>query len=199
MIKIRKGVFETNSSSVHAIAVDAHSDPHDWEYCYALERYTEDSNNDNEVLQFVPGDFGWEFALLSEPVEKASYLSALALCIARANVYEQEKKGIKEKILDQYEKIFVEPAKEWLSEFKVRCEFATPELDEDGFPQEGDIDHFEDAIPAYQEIMGSVDAFMGFLFGRSSFVWTGNDNSDIIPNERALNVPEGVDVFIKGN
>lgn len=197
MIKIRKGVFETNSSSVHAIAVDAHPDPNGWEYCYDLERYTDDL--ENEVLQFVPRDFGWEFALLGEPVEKASYLSALALCIVWKNVCEQEKKSSKEKILEQYEKMFVEPAKEWLSKFKVRCEFATPKLEEDGFPEEGYIDHFDDAIPAYQEIMSSADALMGFLFGSSSFVWTGNDNSDVIPNERSLNVPEGVDVFIKGN
>lgn len=197
MIKIRNGVFETNSSSVHAIAVDTRMDPNGWEYCHDLERYTDDS--DNEVLEFVPRDFGWEYALLSKPVEKASYLSSLALCIAERNAYEQEKENSKERVLHQYEKIFVEPAKEWLDKFKVRCEFATPELDENGFPEEGYIDHFEDAIPAYQEIMSSARSFMGFLFGSSSVVWTGNDNSDIVPNERALNVPEGVDVFIKGN
>jgi len=56
--QIRKGVFETNSSSTHAICITKND---------ILD------NKSNKVY-FELGEFGWEFATLDTILEKASYL-----------------------------------------------------------------------------------------------------------------------------
>lgn len=58
---IRKGVFETNSSSTHAICIDKESAQ---EYPVTLSLYMD--------------HFGWDFRSLSSPSEKASYLYTAA-------------------------------------------------------------------------------------------------------------------------
>lgn len=56
-VQIRKGVFETNSSSVHAI-------------CIA----TEDEYKVSDELFFDWGNFGWEWETYDNTYERASYL-----------------------------------------------------------------------------------------------------------------------------
>lgn len=55
----RKGVFETNSSSVHTITISKNG---------------YDKSIIPEVLVFIFGEFGWEVNKLSSVYEKASYL-----------------------------------------------------------------------------------------------------------------------------
>lgn len=60
MIQIRRGMFETNSSSTHAIIVtDRNCEP-------------------GMHVDFAIGEFGWSFKKLSSTNEKASYLYTIA-------------------------------------------------------------------------------------------------------------------------
>ena len=63
-VQIRKGVFETNSSSVHSIVI-----------------YKNASNLQiPSSLQFSLGEFGWEINVLTTPYEKAEYLYTALYC-----------------------------------------------------------------------------------------------------------------------
>ena len=57
MIKVRQGVFETNSSSTHSICIAQTTD-------YIIP----------DKVSFSVGEFGWEVDKLSSLSEKASYL-----------------------------------------------------------------------------------------------------------------------------
>lgn len=62
MIQIRNGVFETNSSSVHAMIItDAKVKP-------------------GSVVHFGIGEFGWEKEIYTTTNEKATYFYTAALC-----------------------------------------------------------------------------------------------------------------------
>ena len=70
MIKIRRGMFETNSSSTHTIIV--------------TDRKTEPGN----IVDFRIGEFGWEFKKLTTIDEKASYLYTIACECFGGDVYQ---------------------------------------------------------------------------------------------------------------
>lgn len=58
-VQIRKGVFETNSSSTHAICITKNEI---------------DKNQLPDHISFKYGEFGWEFAVHDDTSTKASYL-----------------------------------------------------------------------------------------------------------------------------
>ena len=70
MMKIRKGMFETNSSSTHTIIV--------------TDQKTEPGN----LVDFAIGEFGWEFSRLDTINEKASYLYTMACEMLSRDVYQ---------------------------------------------------------------------------------------------------------------
>lgn len=70
MMKIRRGMFETNSSSTHTIIV--------------TDRKTEPGN----LVDFSIGEFGWEFRRLDTIDEKASYLYTMACECLDRDVYQ---------------------------------------------------------------------------------------------------------------
>lgn len=79
---LRKGVFETNSSSVHSI-------------CIAKDSCTDQEYP--EKLYFKHGEFGWEYECYRTPEEKASYLYE-AVC----GIYENraDRENIKNQLFD---------------------------------------------------------------------------------------------------
>lgn len=64
---IRNGVFETNSSSMHSLAI-MNSNNYNSEHNYSS----------NKVLCVYPAEYSWGYERLTEPDEKLSYLFALA-------------------------------------------------------------------------------------------------------------------------
>lgn len=72
MIKIRKNVFETNSSSTHSLVVS------NKERSYDYELPVEDG-----VLTIPFGEFGWGPDILVDPIDKLSYLIT-----DRINIYD---------------------------------------------------------------------------------------------------------------
>ena len=70
MVKIRSGMFETNSSSTHTIIV------------------TDQKTDPGLFVDFRMGDFGWKFSKLTTIDEKASYLYTAACCLYNRDVYQ---------------------------------------------------------------------------------------------------------------
>lgn len=67
MINVRKGVFETNSSSTHAIVI------------------AKEGTEIFDQIDFRIGEFGWEHEIYATPEEKASYIYTLA-----CNLYDRD-------------------------------------------------------------------------------------------------------------
>lgn len=70
MVKIRKGMFETNSSSTHTIIV------------------TDSETKPGLSVDFCIGEFGWEYGKLTTLGEKASYFYTLACDCLGYDVYQ---------------------------------------------------------------------------------------------------------------
>ena len=70
MIQIRKGMFETNSSSTHAIIL------------------TNKKVEPGLAVDFAIGEFGWEFKKYATTEEKASYLYTMACECEGHDVYQ---------------------------------------------------------------------------------------------------------------
>lgn len=201
-LSVRNGVFETNSSSVHAISVmpmdfaDSYSK-------YELEQYVDDPNRGwpADKLVFKPTNFGWEFALLDGPSEKAAYFAALAATAASYAAPDNlSGRKLAKAIREEYAKI-VEKVSKYLDSEKVNYEFAKLKFDSDGWLKEGRIDHGGEALAAFDYIASSKEAFFGFIFSCQSLVWTGNDNATVIPELKAdqFYPADRVVIFEKGN
>lgn len=204
MIKIRKGVFETNSSSVHAISVM----PMDFADSYSKYEFGDYVNDPDrgypaDKLIFKPIDFGWEFALLDRPSEKAAYFAALAAISAchavSDDLFDSARKRAKV-IRNEYGKI-IEKVSKYLNSENINYGFAGLKFDCYGYLKEGRIDHGEDALAAFDYIVSSKEAFFGFIFDNQSLVWTGNDNGTVIPWLKANQFypADRVVIFEKGN
>ena len=174
MKQIRKGVFETNSSSVHAICISKTTDKE----CYYVP--TE--------LHFGFGDFGWQFATYDSVSDKASYLWT-AICSLYVDLESVEL--IKDKI------------KDWIKSSYPNTDitFSMPTKDEKWnlLEFEGYIDHFEDTRNFVDYVLENANNLFNYLLDCDSFVATGNDNSeDDIPPYDGYMIDNYI-IFWKGN
>ena len=185
-IQIRRGVFETNSSSVHTLTI------------------TKNSNNLKfpKKLIFDSGDYGWEHSCLNTPEEKASYLWETIKCI----LPDDENKNLVEynKALDSITKILKSVG------VKAVFKYNNPKYKEskyggyykfynkEGYEDDGYIDHAYELITFVKEVCFDKDKLLGFLFSESSYIETGNDNEDDdFPSEDYET--ENCIVYVKGN
>ena len=148
MVKIRNGMFETNSSSTHTIIV------------------TDSKTEPGLFVDFSIGEFGWEFRKISSITEKASYLYTLACEQLGRDVYQ-----------DLYEILikygvkctcFV-PAK------FVKSSWSEGEYLDNGYV---DHCYEDDAKDFVERMLHHEKALIKYLFSDESFVVTGNDNCD---------------------
>ena len=83
---IRRGVFETNSSSCHTLTI--------------ADTGTLDFNiNTNDILHITGQDFGWQREVFSDPVSKISYLAVGFTSLGRNDLFELLKEVILENTL----------------------------------------------------------------------------------------------------
>lgn len=201
MIKIRNGVFETNSSSVHSISVVKMRTKGDWE-SYLEEDYLKGATDGKKII-FRPKCYGWEFALLEDVNEKASYLASVAYHLISSGVCDGASADEEYKAyLDK----FAKQAKKWLDENNLAYRFVKPKVSKwsSGYEcVEVSVDHGGEAKEFYDYVMSSKENFLGFLFMPNSIVWTGNDNSAIIPcleeNKIRWYDDDDIKIFEKGN
>ena len=154
MFKIRKGVFETNSSSTHSICV----------------------TKENEVKLDIPNkieidlseyEFGWEHRIVSSTEEKLAYL-LLGMC------------GYKEmtKAMNNLH-ILLDLLKDKIEIIGIKgIEFRNYKKEEiycsiDG----GYVDHGDELQEFIDELLLNKELLYNFLFSSNSFIITGNDNS----------------------
>ncbi len=148
--QIRKNVFETNSSSTHAV-------------CIAKNSTYEPSS----FVSFETGEFGWEFAVYKETYKKASYL--ITAILGRSKEYADEKLERLKQLLDENNIEYEFPELEekfWEYDGKIYHYY-----DIDGY-----IDHVGETEEFVEAILSDNESLMKYLFG-DSFIVTGNDNS----------------------
>ena len=159
MLQIRNGVFETNSSSSHALALAREAD----------------YNNHPDVVNFEQGDFGWA----DEEVSPADYLYTYILTVVMGN-YEDDIPAS-----DVFENPYIKDIIYNLSKFGIKCTFDG--YGEDNYWGEvihvgGHIDHQSSDMLAtiFDDIMCDEKALYRYLF--ASHVYTGNDNECSSPD-----------------
>lgn len=175
MINIRHGLFETNSSSTHAI-------------CIAKK-------NDGLVipqsLDFTLNDFGWEERFYYDVEDKASYFYT-----ALYNSYDEDIKKNFENIKNHIYDV--------LGKAGCECWFDKERPSKWGrWMESGYIDHQNEIDPLIHKLIKNDKMLFRFLFSPDSFVVTGNDNSywfdDWEENFDGSEAAGKVDVFYKGN
>lgn len=178
MLTIRKNMFETNSSSVHAVCV-AKQTP----------QITE------KVVHFRLDYYGWEENKLCTEGEKASYLySAIVGCHGYDKSNEEE--------LNWY----IHKIRSLLMEVGVESTFEKPKYDEDGYLDESNagVDHGGMLSGWIDKMLKTddPDILVRYLFSEDSVVITSNDNCDMEwYDDMVADATENgtVDVFEKGN
>ena len=148
--QIRRGTFETNSSSTHAI-------------CITKEGY-EKSN----YIEFEFGEFGWEVETYCDTYSKSSYLIT-AIFSGKKEKADERLKKLKE-ILDDNGIRYSIPTPEIKSwEYDGKTEYY---YDFDGY-----VDHSSETEEFVNAVLEDSDKLMRYLFGDSMII-TGNDNGD---------------------
>lgn len=163
--QIRQGVFETNSSSTHAISV-ASFYPEDWNISYKIP----------ESIHFsLDQEFGWEFETYEDTDSKAAYLW-LIICDMYNN-YEDldDLKSIAKHIETVLINAGVKEVTFDMGSYK-ECTWR-----DDGsmyLYYSGYVDHSYEAYDFAKYLIGNDDMLLSYLLDSDSCVATGNDNSD---------------------
>ena len=148
MIKVRRGVFETNSSSTHSIIV------------------ARDNPEVQDVVIFGVGEFGWECEKYNNTEDKASYFYTAACSVKKRDVADDitallSPYGITCKFYPRA--LF----KDWEYNGKrFSC------LDN------GYIDHDDECEEFVNSLLNDESLLIDYLFSDNSYVETGNDNDD---------------------
>lgn len=149
--QIRYGVYETNSSSTHAICIAKDN-------TYNLENH----------IDFCVGEYGWESEEYKDTYNKASYLITAILSFDKD--FADTKLEILKDILNANGITYTFPKCEvesyqWKN--KVRYYY-----DIDGY-----IDHAEELKYWIEKLLSDKNELFKYLFG-DSIIITGNDNDD---------------------
>lgn len=154
MRQIRKGVFETNSSSCHSIAISKEEIP----------------NVSGSKVYFGGGEYGWANDCVTDT---ASYLHTALVDMCSPTEYQfyiNKIKTILDKHNVQYEFAPVKFEKSKYSEYEY-LKFESNEYEWAG------VDHAGECKDFIETILSDEDLFLRYLFG-DSCIYTGNDNSD---------------------
>ena len=170
MINIRKRIFETNSSSTHALCI---SKKDDYEF--------------PNVLYFKLGNFGWNEEIIYGYNELASYLWTAICDLYGYNDY---------KYFEDYKNYLYEV----LYEYGVECDFETPVYTEYGsLDNDVYVNHVGELDEILKTLKNSPKKLIRFLFAPDSFIITGNDNSDWYFDKMETLDFSNVDVIEKSN
>ena len=182
--QIRRNVFETNSSSVHAICMSNLA---------SFEEQTAPSLDSLKggVLIFQHGEYGWEFETRNTTLERASYLY--------------------EALFDVFSKDDLLKAEEHISaaleKYNIKCEF---EEDNAGCWTDGEViykcsdgyvDHGGELKEFVFKLLTDDEMLIKYLFG-DTLIITGNDNDegvDYMYEKVESFQKDRYEVFLKGN
>lgn len=170
-VQIRPGVFETNSSSTHAISIIKKSN---------ITEYP-------DKVIFDKGNFGWEFEIYNSTSDKASYLWEAIIGYYHCNI---------DKV-----KECIQVITDTLTKYNIKAVFVYDDItmhthtynsgdtytyvkckNTNGEDDDGYIDHTEELEPFIESVIYNEKQLLNYLFDYNSYVSTGNDNSDEILN-----------------
>lgn len=155
--QIRKGVFETNSSSTHAI-------------CIA----TDDVLNFPKNVNFSFGDFGWEEERYMDRRTRANYLYTALAYIEDTNVLLGYLSFIKKTLKSHGIECDMDDFR-----FCINTYDDDDDIDWYLMPSgEGYIDHGSETREFVDAVCTNEDKLLNYLFSDRSYILTGNDNSD---------------------
>ena len=146
-MKIRKGIFETNSSSTYSLILADKEDKID--QTMAVDK--------QGVVEIEMGRYGWDFESFHSPSEKASYV---ATCILDCLSGEEKEKALK--ILKRVVKKNTGAKKIKI----IKTEWGYIDHQSDYFEEQ----------KRWDEILFNEDNLTRFIFSSNSYFETGNDN-----------------------
>lgn len=146
--KIRRGMFETNSSSTHSITLSSGQIVHDKLHV-----------NDANVCTIYTGEFGWEIKSYFDAATKASYALTYAMS-ASGDMRSHLLDMLREAIQMEYG-------------YDIKVEFDINPNDND-WGTNGYIDH--QSLDVCGDVYNSVRDLHRFIFDRNSVLYTDNDN-----------------------
>lgn len=185
--KIRRSVFETNSSSVHVLAI-ANNMP--------------DTENLPKEVVFGWDEYGWEFRYYDTVYDKASYLYTLV--VERLHHYKSTEAKANLELLEWCRDVTAILNSYGVEEVKFRgikyLDMNNLENSEMDFKKFDEFDHYIDHGSEYSDdlvksFVEEPERLIRFLFSEDSAVSTGNDNSDF----DIAKVPDNTEKFFKGN
>lgn len=153
---VRKGVFETNSSSMHSLAI-INANDYNPEYNYPK----------NKTLYVYPAEYGWGYERLTEPDEKLSYLFALAASSNGLRWLDNQDEVFVDRFFDLSE---VKKIYDTMSDIGIAINFVIDKSSDHYF---GYVDH---------QSIETIDTFLGdipikdFIFNDKYMVIIDNDN-----------------------
>lgn len=168
-VQIRQGVFETNSSSTHAISIIKKSN---------IKEYP-------DKVIFDKGEFGWDFDIYFSTSDKAAYLWESIIGYYSNNIDKikecmcvitetLEKYGIK--AIFVYDDITMHTRT--YGDDKTYTYTCVTCKNAEGDKDDGYIDHTEELGPFIESVVFNEQRLLNYLFDYNSYVSTGNDNSD---------------------
>lgn len=170
--QIRRGTFETNSSSTHSICITK-----------------SDKYKKPEVICFDFGEFGWECDTHSDTFTKANYLyTGIYECFDNDEI-------------DKYKEIIHEYLSSEGIVCSFKGEGKTKSYEYNGKTKyyqsiNGYVDHGNELKEFIEDVCSDKDKLFRFLFSDKSFIITGNDNDD---EDVCINVTYDHDEYYKGN
>lgn len=148
--QIRKGVFETNSSSTHSICIAKNVE-------LAIP----------QSLHFEFGEFGWERDMLYSVGEKASYLYTGLMANGRKDDFDKILSILKDKGVE------VSAEEPIYKKYTYKGNSGGEYIDNGGY-----VDHSDEMGSFLNAICEDEGRLMNYLFSDMSFIITGNDNDD---------------------
>ena len=159
MIKVRSGVFETNSSSTHSLAIPKVID------------------KEPEIIVFIARNFGWEEGTYNA----CDYIYTYIICGILNDLYcetddnsSNEEIRITKEIIESND--YIERIEKVLSKHGIKCYFEIPKYSSRGDWYDVGIDHKSNFSETFDTIMNNEDLLYRCLVG--GIVYTGNDNEN---------------------
>ena len=194
--QIRRGVFETNSSSVHSISI------------------IKDNFKGSLPKKFVincNGEFGWEGDTYDDSSSKAAYLYQAIKYYTEKNVNVNDEKeriqGLMDKFIGNLESYGIEVVCPYRFTKITSMEIGPNEnydyvtfVDENGNEpaDDGYLDHGSEAKEFVDYVLSSPENTVKFIFDYRCYIETGNDNEDSCVDNESCNYGEAI-TFEKGN
>ena len=184
--QIRRGVFETNSSSVHTISLyngeSKYASPDFLEFVDYF--YDEDDNyHKGPFVQIPLGDFGWDIMEYNNPNDKLSYLMTFAKELYIRKLYEETGDWGRENFAynfthSEFFKQIEEAVTNYCNEKGLECKgiYLNAKVPSDGYVDHQAHEDYKD-LNKYLE-NNSVSSIEQYVFDFSCHVCTDNDNHD---------------------